>query len=67
MHIYDMRGQLVRTLELGHKGAGQYLSPASAAYWDGRNESGEPVSSGVYIYQLKTPTFQQMKRMVILK
>ncbi len=67
MRIYDLRGQLVRTLDLGYQRAGRYTSPEAAAYWDGRNESGEPVSSGVYVYQLVTPTFQQMKRMVILK
>ena len=37
------------------------------AYWDGRNSQGERVSSGVYFYQLSTPSFHQIKRMVIMK
>ena len=38
-----------------------------AAYWDGRNDLGERVSSGVYFYQLSGQSFHQMKRMVIVK
>lgn len=67
IRIFELQGRLVRTLRLGHQPAGYYLSQSSAAYWDGRNESGEQVASGVYIYQLVTPTFQQAKRLVILK
>ena len=38
-----------------------------AAYSDGKNEFGEQVASGVYIYELTTPTFKQTKRLVVLK
>ncbi|MYF98109.1 T9SS type A sorting domain-containing protein [Candidatus Poribacteria bacterium] len=65
--IYDMTGQLVRTLSLGFQSAGYYNSRARAAYWDGRNAIGEPVASGIYFYQLTTPSFQQTRRLVILK
>ena len=65
--IYDTGGKLVRTLSLGFQSAGFYKSPERAAYWDGRNALGEPVASGVYFYQLTTPSFQQTKRMLILK
>ncbi len=65
--IYDTGGKLVRTLSLGFQSAGFYKSPERAAYWDGRNALGEPVASGVYFYQLVTPSFQQTKRMLILK
>ena len=65
--IYDTTGRLVRTLSLGFQAAGFYNSRGQAAYWDGRNELGERVASGVYFYQLTTPTFQQTKRMLILK
>ncbi len=65
--IYDTTGKLVRTLQLGFQSAGFYNSPERAAYWDGRNALGEPVASGVYFYQLVTPSFQQTRRMLILK
>ena len=64
--IYDTTGQLVRTLSLGFQAAGFYNSQGRAAYW-GRNALGERVASGVYFYKLETPTFQQTKRMLILK
>ena len=65
--IYDTTGRLVRTLSLGFQSAGFYNSRSQAAYWDGRNELGERVASGIYFYQLTTPTFQQTRRLVILK
>ena len=65
--IYDTTGKLVRTLSLGFQAAGFYNSRSRAAYWDGRNEVGERVASGVYFYQLTTPAFQQTRRLVILK
>ena len=67
IRIYNVTGQLVRVLNLGHKQAGFYFNKAQAAYWDGRNESGERVSSGVYFYQLQAGDFAAMRRMVILK
>ena len=65
--IYDTAGTLIRTLSLGFQSAGFYNSRDRAAYWDGRNELGESVASGIYFCQLVTPHFQQTKRMLILK
>ena len=65
--IYDTTGKLVRTLSLGYQSAGFYNSRSRAAYWDGRNALGERVASGIYFYQLTTPTFQQTRRLVIVK
>ena len=65
--IYDTTGALVRTLSLGIQSAGFYNSRGRAAYWDGRNDTGEHVSSGLYFYQLRTPTFHQTRRLVIMK
>ena len=65
--IYDTTGKLVRTLPLGYQSAGFYNSRARAAYWDGRNETSESVASGIYFYQLTTPSFHQTRRLVILK
>ena len=65
--IYDTTGALVRTLSLGIQSAGFYNSRDRAAYWDGRNHAGEQVASGLYFYQLRTPTFHQTRRLVIVK
>ena len=65
--IYDTTGKLVRTLPLGFQSAGFYNSQGRAAYWDGRNALGERVASGIYFYQLTTPSFQQTRRLVIVK
>ena len=65
--IYDTTGKLVRTLALGFQSAGFYNSQGRAAYWDGRNAVGERVASGLYFYQLATPSFQQTRRLVIVK
>ena len=65
--IYDTTGQLVRTLSLGFQSAGFYNSQGRAAYWDGRNNVGERVASGIYFYQLTTPSFEQTRRLVIVK
>jgi len=67
IRIYDQSGQLVRTLDLGYRRAGAYLTPSQAAFWDGRNEIGERVTSGVYFYQLLTDHFTATRKMVILK
>ena len=65
--IYDMRGSVVRRLELGHQREGYYTSRARAAYWDGRNHTGERVASGVYFYQLEADDMSLLRKMLILK
>ena len=65
--IYDVTGSLVRTIQVGHKPTGYYLTRDRAVYWDGRNERGESVSSGVYFYTLNTENYTQTRRMVIVK
>ena len=65
--IYDTRGMLVRILALGHQSAGYYTHRARAAYWDGRNDLGERVASGVYFYRLQANDISPMRKMVILK
>ena len=67
MHIYDAQGGLVRRLDLGQRPAGFYRSRSRAALWDGRNHTGEVVSSGTYFYHLRAGTYAQTKKMVILK
>ena len=65
--IYDMNGQLVRRLAVGHQAAGMYQSRSRAVYWDGRNQLGESVASGLYFYTLTADNFTVTRRMVILK
>ncbi len=67
LHIYSVKGALVRTLELGHQIAGTYHSKNRAAYWNGRNEHGETVASGVYFYTLTTGNFTATRKMLIRK
>ena len=65
--IYDTKGTQVRRLALGNQAAGYYAERGKAAYWDGRNESGEPVASGIYIYQFRAGDYAASRRMVIVK
>ena len=65
--IYDMNGQLVQRLAVGHQAAGMYKSRSRAIYWDGRNQLGESVASGLYFYTLTTGDFTATRRMLILK
>ena len=65
--IYDMNGEMVRRLAVGHQAAGMYQSRSRAVYWDGRNQLGESVASGLYFYTLTTGDFTAMRRMLILK
>ena len=65
--IYNTVGTLVRTLDEGDKGAGQHTT-----LWDGRNDDGEKVSSGVYFYQLRAKVdgqsdYNKTKKMVIVR
>ena len=65
--IYDMNGQLVQRLEVGHQAAGMYQSRSRAVYWDGRNQLGESVASGLYFYTLTAGEFSATRKMLILK
>ena len=65
--IHDVRGVLVRELALGHQTAGVYESHGRAAYWDGRNQHGEPVASDVYFYTLVAGDFTATRKALILK
>ena len=65
--IYDMNGELVRRLAVGHQAAGMYQSRSRAVYWDGRNQLGESIASGLYFYTLTAGGFTATRRMLILK
>jgi len=62
LRIYNLRGQLVKTL------IDDELSPGGHEInWDGTDETGKKVASGVYLYRLKTPESQITRRMILLK
>ena len=65
--IYDTKGVMVRQLDLGHQLAGYYTDRTRAAYWDGHNNLGEPIGSGVYFYHLQADEFSATRKLVILK
>ena len=65
--IYDVRGSVVRRLELGHQREGYYISRSRAGYWDGRNDFGERVASGIYFYQLQANNVSLLRKMLVLK
>ncbi|MFC1718307.1 FlgD immunoglobulin-like domain containing protein, partial [Candidatus Poribacteria bacterium] len=67
LSIYSLSGQLVRTLELGTMNPGTYTDRERAIYWDGRNKSGEIVSSGVYFYHLSAGEFTSTRKMVVAR
>ena len=67
LHIYTVNGTLVRTLTLRHQAAGMYQNRSRAAYWDGKNEFGEKVASGLYFYTLTAGDFSATRKMLIRK
>ncbi|MDZ7362986.1 MAG: SBBP repeat-containing protein [candidate division KSB1 bacterium] len=62
LEIFDLLGRRVRTLVDQRQPAGRY-----AITWDGRNEKGEVVTSGVYLYQLHAGNFVQTRRMALVR
>ena len=67
LHIYAVDSSLVRVLSLGYKATGIYQNRTRAAYWDGRNQTGEPVASGVYFYTLTAGDFTATRKMLVVK
>ncbi len=62
LKVYDVRGRLVRSLVDDAKESGNYT-----VFWDGTNQNGQQVSSGVYFYRMVTGEFTQTRKMVMLK
>ena len=65
--IFSIDGIVIRTLDLGHKPSGIYQDKTVAAYWDGKNNVGESVASGVYFYTLTAGKFKSTRKMLIRK
>jgi hypothetical protein len=60
--IFNTLGQKVRTLVEGNSAPGQYIVD-----WDGRNDFGKQLGSGIYYYTLKSKSVSMTKRMLLLK
>lgn len=60
--IYNISGQLTRTIENGFRNAGTYK-----IFWDSKNDFGQKVSSGVYIYQVKYDNAIISKKLILIK
>lgn len=65
--IYSVTGELVRSINLGLRPAGMYISRSRAAYWNGRNNHGELVSTGIYFYAIEANGFSEVRKMILLK
>jgi hypothetical protein len=62
LSVYDAGGRLVRNLLDGHVGAG-----TRAVTWDGHDEHGRPMTSGIYYYELTAEGFSETRSMVLVK
>ena len=62
LEVFDVAGRRVRVLVEARQEAGFYR-----ATWDGADEAGAPVASGVYVYRLQAGGFQQVRKMILLK
>ncbi|MCG9129423.1 T9SS type A sorting domain-containing protein [Candidatus Poribacteria bacterium] len=67
IRIYTVKGELIRTIEVGQQPAGIYHSRNRAAYWDGKNEYGEHVASGSYFLTLSSGHFTATRQIIIRK
>ena len=67
IRIYSTTGQLVRYLDLGHRSAGLYADKNKAAHWDGANDAGEQVASGVYFYVINIGEFTARRKMLVVR
>ncbi len=67
VRVYGLGGELVRQIDLGQREAGYHVARDEAAYWDGRNATGETVAGGVYLYELIAGSRHDVRRLTILK
>ncbi|MFZ0388870.1 MAG: LamG-like jellyroll fold domain-containing protein [Calditrichia bacterium] len=62
LDVYDLLGSKIRTLVSKNLASGEY-----SFNWDGTNDQGKVVPSGVYLYQITAPSFTQAKKMVFMR
>lgn len=62
LKVYNITGQLIKTLDDGYRIAGDH-----AIKWDGKDESGKRVTTGLYFYRLNTANVSEVKRLLLVK
>lgn len=62
LRLYDVAGRLIRTLVDGFEQAG-----ARGVVWEGLDDHGSPVSSGIYIYTLETPEYRASGKLALVR
>ena len=62
MTIYSVEGKVIRELARGHRDVGRYQ-----VVWDGRDDSGNRVASGVYLYRLQAGSFTAIQKLMMIK
>ncbi len=67
IRIYKLNGEVVRSLDLGYKPAGFYADRTKSAYWDGKDDYGQKVSSGIYFYTIQAGSYTATKKMIVTK
>jgi len=67
IHIYNCTGQKIRSVRLGNRSKGSYKGQGKAYYWDGKNDSGQLVASGLYYYELRLKNYRAVRRMLLIK
>jgi len=67
IRIFNIQGQLIRTLDIGRQKAGVYHSKDKSAYWDGKTQSGESAPSGIYFYTIQAGRFTASRKMILLR
>ena len=67
VRIYNVKGELIRSIDVGKRAAGAYTNRQRAVYWNGKDDTGQSVASGVYFYQLLADNFSETQRMVVMK
>jgi hypothetical protein len=60
--VYNVLGKRIRVLVDGYRAAGEHF-----VLWDGKDNSGVDVASGIYFYRIKTAEFAQTKKMVLMR
>ena len=65
--IFSATGEMIRTLSIGTIKAGDYTTPSKAVYWNGQNNEGEPVASGIFFYRINAGDFSATRKMIIKK
>jgi len=67
LRVYDVLGQEVRRVDLGSQAAGYYYGPGRAVVWDGRDQRGRRVGSGLYIYEIQAGGLKARRKIVLVQ